>query len=232
MNTYIIMAIVFGVALIMTILPRKAYFLIGKVFSMHKMGIRKQPRLRSYTDTLGNMMIGISIIFCVLYCFIPFYSIIYAVFFVFTYLCTLSQAFRVTRKKPQSVCRTVLFLLNGFSACAFLAALGYFNNQAFIPVINTFTIDFFSKKAFDILYLLQNRTWMYYLTQAVIFLFPLVFLWNQFKYMRLESSVKAVYFVTYIIKMIFVTIVFVAFCYEAFQFLDLVYQVEALKNAV
>ena len=48
--------------------------------------------------------------------------------------------------------------------------------------------------------------------------------------MRLENSVKAVYFVTYIIKMLFLIMIVLCFSCEAFDFLDMVYQVDALKK--
>ena len=53
----------------------------------------------------------------------------------------------------------------------------------------------------------QNRTWMYWLFQGALFMFPLFIMWSHFKYMRLENSVKAVYFVTYIIKMLFLIMI-------------------------
>ena len=55
-------------------------------------------------------------------------------------------------------------------------------------------------------------------------------MWSHFKYMRLENSVKAVYFVTYIMKMIFLIVVVMFISYGAFEFLDKVYQVNALKD--
>ena len=55
-------------------------------------------------------------------------------------------------------------------------------------------------------------------------------MWSHFKYMRLENSVKAVYFITYILKMLFLIIVVVCFSVGAFEFLDKVYQVDALKK--
>ena len=97
-------------------------------------------------------------------------------------------------------------------------------------VIDQFMLDFHAHKVFGILYLLQNRTWMYWLFQGILFLFPLFIMWSHFKYMRLENSVKAVYFITYILKMLFLIIVVVCFSVGAFEFLDKVYQVDALKK--
>lgn len=108
--------------------------------------------------------------------------------------------------------------------------LAFLNGHASLAVINQFMIDFHAHKVFNILYLLQNRTWMYWLFQGALFMFPLFIMWSHFKYMRLENSVKAVYFVTYIIKMLFLIMIVLCFSCEAFDFLDMVYQVDALKK--
>ena len=231
MKDYIIIGVVFCIACIMSLLPKAIYKYIANIFSMHKYGIRKQQRYRTYTETFGNLMIGISLFFCVIYCFLPFYNGIYFILFIFSYLCMLSQTYLVTRKKSNSIFRTVLILVNLFSAVCILGATGYFNQHAYVSVLNQFLIDFKAGQVFDVLYLLKNRTWMYYLFQGVIFAFPLVIMWNQFKYMRLENSVKAIYFGTYIIKMLFMICFFVLLTTKMFVFLDFVYQVEALKKS-
>lgn len=231
MRDYIIIGVVFCIACIMSLLPKSIYKYIASVFSMHKYGIRKQQRYRTYTDTFGNLMIGFSLFFCLIYCFLPFYSGIYTIFFIFAYLCMLSQSYLVTRKKTTAIFRTVLILVNLFSAICLLGATGYFNQHAYVSVLNQFVIDFKAGQTFDILYLLKNRTWMYYLFQALIFAYPLVIMWNHFKYMRLENSVKAVYFGTYVFKMLFMMCFFVVLTTKMFNFLDLVYQVEALKKS-
>lgn len=231
MRDYIIIGVVFCIACTMSLLPKSIYKYIANIFSMHKYGIRKQQRYRTYTDTFGNLMIGFSLFFCLIYCFLPFYSGIYTIFFIFAYLCMLSQSYLVTRKKPTAIFRTVLILVNLFSAICLLGATGYFNQHAYVSVLNQFVIDFKAGQTFDILYLLKNRTWMYYLFQALIFAYPLVIMWNHFKYMRLENSVKAVYFGTYVFKMLFMMCFFVALTTKMFNFLDLVYQVEALKKS-
>lgn len=133
-------------------------------------------------------------------------------------------------KKTQQVARTVILLNNIFAGVCFLGALGFMNGHMADGVINQFMLDFHAHKVFGILYLLQNRTWMYWLFQGILFLFPLFIMWSHFKYMRLENSVKAVYFITYILKMLFLIIVVVCFSVGAFEFLDKVYQVDALKK--
>ncbi len=230
MGDYVVIGLVGILVILMSILPKSVYNAITYVFSMHKNGIRKIRKYNSTTDSIANLLVGVSIVFCIFYCFIPFYSILYAIFFMVSYLCMLAQANRVTSRKTQSVARTVLFLTNLFAGVSFLGALGFLNHHMSDAVIAQFMIDFQAHKVFDILYLLQNRTWMYWLFQGVLFLFPLFIMWSHFKYMRLENSVKAVYFVTYIMKMIFLIVVVMFISYGAFEFLDKVYQVNALKD--
>lgn len=230
MGDYVVIGLVGVLVILMSILPKPVYNAITRVFSMHKNGIRKIRKYNSTTDSIANLLITISIVFSIFYCFIPFYSILYAIFFIVSYLCLLAQANRVTSKKTQFVARTVIFLTNLFSGISFLGALGFLNQHISDAVIAQFMIDFQAHKVFDILYLLQNRTWMYWLFQGILFLFPLFIMWSHFKYMRLENSVKAVYFVTYIIKMIFLIVVVLLVSYGTFEFLDKVYQVDALRN--
>mgnify|MGYP000733034561 CR=1 FL=1 len=213
MGDYMVIGIVLVFVVLMSILPKPVYNAITRAFSMHK-----------------NLMLGISIVFCIFYCFIPFYSFLYGIFFIVSYLCLLAQANRVTTKKPKQIAKTVIFLTNLFAGVSFLGALGFLNGHASVAVINQFMIDFHAHKVFNILYLLQNRTWMYWLFQGALFMFPLFIMWSHFKYMRLENSVKAVYFVTYIIKMLFLIMIVLCFSCEAFDFLDMVYQVDALKK--
>ena len=230
MGDYMVIGIVLVFVVLMSILPKPVYNAITRAFSMHKNGIRRIQKYRTTTDSIGNLMLGISIVFCIFYCFIPFYSFLYGIFFIVSYLCLLAQANRVTTKKPKQIAKTVIFLTNLFAGVSFLGALGFLNGHASVAVINQFMIDFHAHKVFNILYLLQNRTWMYWLFQGALFMFPLFIMWSHFKYMRLENSVKAVYFVTYIIKMLFLIMIVLCFSCEVFDFLDMVYQVDALKK--
>lgn len=230
MVDYVVIGLTIVLVILMSILPKWVYNGITSVFSMHKNGIRKIQKYHTTTDSIANLMIGISIVFSLFYCFIPFYSVLYSLFFIVSYLCMLAQANRVTNKKTKQIAKTVILLINIFVGVCFLGALGFLNHHMSSSVITQFMIDFHAHKVFDILYLLQNRTWMYWLFQGLLFVFPLFIMWSHFKYMRLENSVKAVYFITYILKMVFMIAVMLAFSTQAFSFLDMVYQVDALKK--
>lgn len=232
MADYIVIGIVGLVVIIMSILPKPFYNGITRLFSMRKNGIRRIQKYHTTTDSIANVLIGISVLFCLFYCFIPFYSWAYGFFFILSYLCLLAQTNRVTSKKSKQIARTAIWLTNVFAGVSFLGTLGFLNHHMASGVINQFMIDFHAHKVFDILYLLQNRTWMYWLFQGLLFLLPLFIMWSHFKYMRLENSVKAVYFVTYILKMLWLILIVLCISLVSFDFLDQVYQVNALKKIV
>ena len=74
MGDYMVIGIVLVFVVLMSILPKPVYNAITRAFSMHKNGIRRIQKYRTTTDSIGNLMLGISIVFCVFYCFIPFHS--------------------------------------------------------------------------------------------------------------------------------------------------------------
>ena len=71
MGDYMVIGIVFVFVVLMSILPKPVYNAITRAFSMHKNGIRRIQKYRTTTDSIGNLMLGISIVFCIFYCFIP-----------------------------------------------------------------------------------------------------------------------------------------------------------------
>ena len=82
MGDYIVMGIVGILILVMSVLPKTVYNGITYTFSMHKYGIRKIQRYRTTTDTLANCIIGVLVVFSIFYCFIPFYSVVYAILYI------------------------------------------------------------------------------------------------------------------------------------------------------
>ena len=162
MGDYIVMGIVGILILVMSVLPKTVYNGITYTFSMHKYGIRKIQRYRTTTDTLANCIIGVLVVFSIFYCFIPFYSVVYTILFILSYLCLLAQVNRVTSKKTQQVARTVILLNNIFAGVCFLGALGFMNGHMADGVINQFMLDFHAHKVFGILYLGCFKAYYFY----------------------------------------------------------------------
>ena len=62
MGDYMVIGIVFVFVVLMSILPKPVYNAITRAFSMHKNGIRRIQKYRTTTDSIGNLMLGISIV--------------------------------------------------------------------------------------------------------------------------------------------------------------------------
>lgn len=67
MGDYIVIGVVGVFVILMSVLPKPVYNLITRAFSMQKNGIRKVRRYHTTTDSIANLLIGVSIIFCVFY---------------------------------------------------------------------------------------------------------------------------------------------------------------------
>ena len=68
MGDYVVIGLVGILVILMSILPKSVYNAITYVFSMHKNGIRKIRKYNSTTDSIANLLIGVSIVFCIFYC--------------------------------------------------------------------------------------------------------------------------------------------------------------------
>ena len=97
MGDYMVIGIVLVFVVLMSILPKPVYNAITRAFSMHKNGIRRIQKYRTTTDSIGNLMLGISIVFCIFYCFIPFYSFLYG---IYSY-CIFHLPLRERKKPPR-----------------------------------------------------------------------------------------------------------------------------------
>lgn len=168
----------------------------------------------------------IGLIFSVLYFVLPFYSLIYAVFLIFSFLCVLGQANRVLKKKNRNVYRIVIYGLYLMAAIGLVSALGLLNNHVADMMVTTYRTDLFAGNVFDIFYLLTNHSIIVYILQGILFFIPVYCMWSQFKYMRLENTYKAMNIITYVIKVLFICFVMAFLAIEGFDFINFVYQVE------
>lgn len=208
-NAYLQLGIGIFIALIVACLPFKAVALCTTPFSMKTFGIRKIKRWHSRTDTLANCMIWISVILCIGAPWIPYSPWICAVWLTFTYLCALSRAVRLTQAYNDAYKRIVIFFISALYAISLNCALGMNNGFVLWKYFFDYANMIESKAAFDIMLYLNNITPMGYLAQLILLLVPLVSLWGQFKYMRLENTFKGANIFLYVIKtLILLLIVF------------------------
>ena len=226
MDKIVILILVAAFGIIFALVPSRTYNILTKTLSFDKKGIRYIRRRHDKVDALANLFLFIGLIFSVFYFVLPFYSLIYAVFLIFSFLCVLGQANRVLKKKNRNVYRIVIYGLYLMAAIGLVSALGLLNNHVADMMVTTYRTDLFAGNVFDIFYLLTNHSIIVYILQGILFFIPVYCMWSQFKYMRLENTYKAMNIFTYAIKVLFICIVMIFLAVEGFDFINFVYQVE------
>lgn len=226
MDKIVILILVAAFGIIFALVPSRTYNILTKILSFDKKGIRYIRRRHDKVDALANLFLFIGLIFSVLYFVLPFYSLIYAVFLIFSFLCVLGQANRVLKKKNRNVYRIVIYGLYLMAAIGLVSALGLLNSHVADMLVTTYRTDLFAGNVFDIFYLLTNHSIIVYILQGILFFIPVYCMWSQFKYMRLENTYKAMNIITYVIKVLFICFVMAFLAIEGFDFINFVYQVE------
>lgn len=191
-------------ALVCLMIPLKTTAMLTGPFTMKRFGVRKIKRWHSQTDTLANLMLWISVLFCIAAPFIPYSPLIYGLWLTFTWLCTISRVPLMGRVKSKNEKLAVLFLLNLTYGVGLVAGLGMINGYRLWLDTFTFANMIESLEAFDIMLYLSDPMPAGFLLQIILLIWPLARLWGQFKYMRLEGTYKAVSITSYVVKSLIV----------------------------
>lgn len=225
-NLILSLGIVLVSLLILTI-PLKTLSLLTTPFSMRTFGIRKIKRWHSRTDTLANLMIWITVIFCIIYPFIPYSPIIWAVWITFTWLCALARAVRLTAAGQRWKKLAVIFCITVIYGFGLLGGLGLFNHYSLWIFSFQYANSIAAGEGLDYMYYLSNVQPFSYLAQMLIMIISGWNLWGQFKYMRLENTFKAANMFTYIFKFLITTCIVAGISIFGQSFLEDVYQTPA-----
>lgn len=230
MNTELLRILIYVIgillgSLLILLIPLKTLALITTPFTFKTFGIRRIKRWHSHTDTLGNLMLWISVIFAFAAPWIPYSPIIFAVWITFSWLCAVSRAVRMNAVDHRWKKLVVIFYLNmifGFGLLCGVGAFSYFS----LPIRSfLFANDIVSGKGLQAMYYLTSPQPAAYLLQALLLLIPLCSLWGQFKYMRLENTFKARNMFTYIVKYTVQIVVIAAIGFIGQRGIEKVYQV-------
>ncbi len=106
-------------------------------------------------------------------------------------------------------------------------AVGVFNNSMFLSGVARFTHDLESGSIQSYMYFLTNPSIFYVLLEGLLMFIPLMFLWNNFKYMRTERMIRAANVVTFTIKLLLLYALLVTLSYYGFDFINMIYCVDA-----
>lgn len=191
-------------ALIALMIPLKTMAMLTKPFTLGSFGIRKIKRWHSKTDTLANLMLWISALFCIAAPFIPYAPLIYAVWLTFTWLCTLSRAVRMGRVRAKTPKLTVIFLITLTYGVGLAAGIGMINGFRLWIDAYTFANMIESMEALNIMLYLSDPMPAGFVMQILLLIWPLANLWGQFKYMRLENTYKGASLTSYVVRSVIV----------------------------
>lgn len=223
--------VIVGVGVAIAVVPIKDLRKATSIFTFKKFGIRKKKRWNALIDDLGNFFLLLSFVYCCVYWLIPYYRQIYAVWIMFTLIVTLSRAVVITSKYPKDkkgkLC-TILVDVGIYlvGAIGLAGAVGAFNNEIFLSGVDRFARDLQSGGIHDYMYFLTNPSFFYVVLEGLIMFIPLMFLWNNFKYMRTERTIRAANVATFTIKVLIVCALMTVLSYEGFSFLNMVYCVD------
>lgn len=206
-HVYILLAIylisVILLSLVILLIPLPVLGMLTKPFSFRTFGIRKVRRWNSRTDTLGNLFLWLSVLFCVAFGGIPFAKWIYLVWMIFSWLACISRAVRLSAVRSTNQKMTVIFFLNLTLGIGLLAGMGFFNDFFMWNGAVQWLTAVEDGIARTLVYYLNEPNFFCYLLQAAVMLLPLFIFWGQFKYMRLENTYKARNIGLYVLKMLF-----------------------------
>lgn len=211
---------------LISFLPPKTISIITYFFSFKTFGIRKLKRRHSMTDTLGNVFLFISVIFCFVYPFIPYFTVIAGVWITFSYLAALSRVPRMSRVKSRKAKSFCTFFLSAIYGFGLIGSLGVFNHSELIYLSMQFAQDVMNGTAFSIMYPLTNAAIVAWLAQGLLMLITLYCFWSQFKFMRLENSFKARNLTTYTLRSLFFLILILFLSVGSSWGIRRVYQVQ------
>lgn len=185
---------------LLLVLPLKVIAILTKPFSLKTFGIRKIKRWHTHTDTLANVLIWISVIFCLFSPWIPWSPILYLIWLIFTWLAATSRAVRLTLVRDRIIKTLVIFFVNLVFFAGLFSTLGFLNHYELWIKSFEFANSMMAGLGLEPTFYITNNTPAAYLLQEMLLIWPLVSLWGQFKYMRLENTFKGSNIVTYGIK--------------------------------
>jgi hypothetical protein len=235
MTTTIFLALIYSVgillvALLLLLLPLKWQAVITKPFSFKVFGIRKIKKYHSRTDTLANLLIFLSIVLCFAAPLIPHGPLVYGLWLTFTWLCTWSRAVRMKDVTSYAKKVYVIFCIHLVYGFGLLCALGMYNYYSLWIRSYLFVAEMYAGSWKNFLYYLTSPQFAAYMFNTFLLLIPVINLWGQFKYMRLENTFKSRNLFFYTVKELIVLAVILAVGIFSQPALEKVYQVDSSQR--
>lgn len=236
-SVYILDLLYLGVillaSLVVLFIPLSVLGTLTKPFSFKTFGIRKIRRWNNRTDTLANAFLWVSFLLCFGSLFFGLYGRwIVLAWLIFSWLCALSRAVRLPKAVKMARKLTVIFFLNVLFGLGVLSVTGLCNNGILWINASQFLQDMISHKAWDLFYFLHEPYLICWLFQFLLCVIPCFWLWGEFKYMRLENTFKGYSFFSYVMRQIFVTLIWFVCTVGVSPLIGWIYHIEMTPAAM
>lgn len=224
-DLFVILAFV-PIGVVLCILPESVQKWLAQYISLGQFGIRTIERRHDKTDTLGNIILFLCLVFCVSYWLLPeYFFIIYSILFWISFVILCAQVFRISQDYPQK--KQISLILSIYVMCviAYCCAAGFLSGHQIYHDLSLFLKDIHKNPFTSVLYYLQNYQWASVILTGVTMMYSFYLVWAQFKYMRLENSFKADNIIFFWIKVTFVSILSIALGYGGYVLLAVSYHI-------
>ena len=225
MKMFVILIVFFGIGLFLTLASNSTIAKILAIFTFKDFGVRRIERWRSNTDTLGNIFLSLCVIFCCGYWLLPNFLIIYSMILFISAAACLGVVARLFATDPLEG-KLALWGIFIVVFVGWLSACGFLNQQIFLTQIQVFRGDCLQGSIRSILYFLTNPSFAYTVLEGILLFMPLGILWNHFKYIRTEKTLRAKNLLTFCLKMIFYCFLMIYVGAYGFTYLNQIYHFE------
>lgn len=222
MEAMFILLVAIGVVVI-AMLPTSFYRLITRLFSWGDWGIRKNKRKHDYDDVLADLFLLLSFVFSVFYYRLPWYPILYSVFFWLSYLSMMGQASRISLREKKRSRLSLLLCLSVMAAAAYLSSIGAFNHFHAWLDTTVFRQSLRNGHHLISLYTIKHHEGIVVLLQALLYFFSFYVVWAQFKCLRLEETYKGRNLITFWIKILIISALFILTASAGFRWIHALY---------
>lgn len=230
MFTIIVCLSVLFIALLILLIPPGILASITRPFSFKTFGIRKLVRLHSRTDTLANLFLWLSVIYCLLFPLVPYSQWIFGLWITLSWLCAVSRAIRLSQVPKNMVKLCVIFMITLIYGYGLVMGLGILNHhELWIRSVELF-VYLSDPENWKLFYFLSSPDPASYVLQFCLMLYPLCLLWGQFKYMRLENTYKSRNLFFYIFKSLICVALILGMGIFGLRLIDTAYQTEARRK--
>lgn len=221
---FIVLVVLAAIAVVFCFLPTTVQQWFAAHLSFGHFGIRTIKRRHDQTDTLGNFILFLCLVFCCLYWKIPqYFLLLYTILFGISFLILMSQTYRISQTYSKKKQISLILAIFTMCAIAYCSAIGLLNGHQIMKDLPVFLQSLQKNETSSFFYYVRHYEWVSVILSGLVMFYTFYLVCAQFKYMRLENSFKADNMIFFWIKVIFVSILSIGLGYGGYRIIALAY---------